>query len=71
MKLGNPPKTKTTSQLVAQVVLGVIERGKGIALDLLVSPNSNYYMGMAAVRRYVDEVHFNRKQTRIRHLEAD
>ena len=71
MKLGNPPKTKTTSQLVAQVVLRVIERGEGVALDLLISPNPNYYMGMAAIGGYVDEVYFDRKQARIRHLEAD
>ena len=71
MKLGNPPQTKTTSQLVAQVVLGVIERGEGVALDLLISSNSNYYMGMAAIRGYVHEVHFDRKQAWIRHLEAD
>ena len=71
MKLGNPPKTKTAGQLVAQVVLGVLERGEGVALDLLISPNSNYYMGMAAIGRYMDQVYFDRKQARIRHLEAD
>jgi hypothetical protein len=71
MKLGNPPQTKTTSQLVAQIVLCVIERGEGLALDLLISSNSNYYMGMAAIRGYVDEVYFDWKQARIRHLEAN
>src|ERR1700676_1092104 len=71
MKLGNPPQTKTTSQLVAQVVLGVLQGSKGIALDLLISSNSIYYMGMATVCGYMHEVHFDRKQTRIRHLEAD
>jgi hypothetical protein len=71
MEFGNPPKTKTASQLVAQVVLGVLERSEGVALDLLISPNSHYYMGMAAIRGYVDQIYFDWKQARIRHLEAD
>jgi hypothetical protein len=71
MKLGNPPKTKTPGQLVAQKILRVLQRCEGLALDLVIAPNSNYYMGMATIWRHVDEVYFNRKEAGIRHLEAD
>jgi hypothetical protein len=56
---------------VAQIVLSVLQRGEGVSLDLFVATNSNYYMGMAAIWRHVDEVYFNRKEAGIRHLEAD
>ena len=56
---------------MAQVVLRVIEGGEGVALGLFVSPNSNYYMGMAAIRRHVYSVYLNWEQPRIGHLEAD
>ena len=71
MKLGNPPQGQTPGQLVAQVVLGMLKGGEGVVLDLFITSNFNYYMGMAAIWRHVDEVHFDRKQARIRHLEAD
>ena len=54
-----------------QIVLRVLERRKSVALDLVIAPNSNYYMGMASIWRDVDKVYLNRKQARIRHLEAD
>ena len=50
MKLWNPPEAQTTGQLVAQIVLRVLERRKSVALDLVIAPNSNYYMGMASIR---------------------
>jgi hypothetical protein len=71
MKLGNPSESQTTGQLVAQIGLGMLEGCEGVSLDLVITPNFNYYMGMASIWRDVDEIHFNRKQARIRHLEAD
>jgi hypothetical protein len=71
MKLGDPPQAQTASQLVPQIVLGVIQRGEGVTLRLIVASNSYNYMSMASIWRNVDEVHFHRKQARIRHLEAD
>ncbi len=56
---------------MAQIVLRVLKGGKSVALDLVIAPNSNYYMGMASIWRDVDKVYFNRKQARIRHLEAN
>jgi hypothetical protein len=71
MKLWNPSEAQTTGQLVAQIVLRVLDRRKSVALDLVIAPNSNYYMGMASIWRHMDKVYFNRKQARIRHLEAN
>jgi hypothetical protein len=71
MELGNPPQGQTAGQLVAQVGLGVLKSGEGVALDLFITSNFNYYMGMAAIWRYVDQIYFDWKQARIRHLEAN
>jgi hypothetical protein len=49
MKLGNPSQAQSAGQLMAQVVLGVVQGGEGIALDFFVTSNSNYYMGMASI----------------------
>ena len=71
MKLGHPPQGQTAGQLMAQVVLRVLKSCEGVPLDLFIAPNSNYYMGMAAIWGHVDKVYLDWKQARIRHLEAD
>jgi hypothetical protein len=71
MQLRNPPQGQTPGQLMAQVVLRVLKGGEGCSLDLFIAPNSNDYMGMTSIRGDVDEVHFDRQQARVGHLEAD
>jgi|SRR5580704_9451825 hypothetical protein len=71
MKLWNPSQGQTTGQLVAQVILSVLQGREGCALDLLIAPNSNDYMGMATIWGHVYGVYLDWKQARIRHLEAD
>src|SRR5260370_41948654 len=71
MQLGNPPQAQTPGKLVTQIVLRMLERREGVPLDALVASNSNQHMAAAAIRRYIDEIHLNGKQARVRHLEAD
>jgi len=52
-------------------MLPVFQAGQGIGLDLVIAPNPNRYMSMAAVRGDMDMVDFDREKARIGHFEAD
>src|SRR5436309_2768334 len=54
-----------------QIMLPVLQACQGFGLGLLVTPNANRHMGMAAIRRDVYMVDFDRKQSRIGHFEAN
>ena len=56
---------------MTQIMPRMLERRKGVPLDLIFAPNSHGYKGMASIGGHIDVVYFDGKQTRVRHLEAD